>query len=117
LREEFVDINVRKHSDVQVIKLRGDLKIGAAVDGLRQTIEEHLVAGDSRIVVNIGEVPMIDSSGIGILVRTLTSAKQRGGSVKLVSPSKLAMQTLKIVGLLNLFEVFDDEAKAVDSYS
>ena len=45
------------------------------------------------------------------------TAKQRGGSLKLVSPSKLALQTLKIVGLLNLFEVFDDESQAVESYA
>ena len=112
-----MDINVRKHSDVFVIQLKGDLKIGDAVDALRQSVDDLLGGGDARIVLNITQVPMIDSSGIGILVRTLTSAKQRGGSVKLVNPSKLALQTLKIVGLLNLFEVFDDEAKAVASYS
>ncbi|MCI0355752.1 MAG: STAS domain-containing protein [Acidobacteria bacterium] len=112
-----MDINVRKHSDVFVIQLKGDLKIGDAVDALRQSVDDLLGGGDARLVLNIAQVPMIDSSGIGILVRTLTSAKQRGGSVKLVSPSKLALQTLKIVGLLNLFEVFDDETKAVASYS
>ncbi|MGH9509136.1 MAG: STAS domain-containing protein [Terriglobales bacterium] len=112
-----MDINVRKHADVFVIQLKGDLKIGDAVDALRQSVDDLLGGGDARLVLNITQVPMIDSSGIGILVRTLTSAKQRGGSVKLVNPSKLAMQTLKIVGLLNLFEVFDDEAKAVASYS
>jgi len=112
-----LDINVRKHSDVFVIQLKGDLKIGDAVDALRQSVEDLLGGGDARLILNLAQVPMIDSSGIGILVRTLTSAKQRGGSVKLVSPSKLAMQTLKIVGLLNLFEVFDDEAKAVASYT
>lgn len=112
-----MDINVRKHSDVFVIQLKGDLKIGDAVDALRQSVDDLLGGGDARLVLNLTQVPMIDSSGIGILVRTLTSAKQRGGSVKLVSPSKLALQTLKIVGLLNLFEVFDDETKAVSSYS
>lgn len=112
-----MDIHVRRYSDVQVVKLRGDLKIGEAVDSFRQTMEEHLGAGEARIVVNIAEVPMIDSSGIGVLVRSLTSAKQRGGNLKLVNPSKLAMQTLKIVGLLNLFEIFDDESKAVASFS
>ena len=111
-----MDINVRKHSDVQVLKLRGDLKIGQAVDEFRQTVEELLASGENRFVINIAEVPMIDSSGIGVLVRSLTTAKQRGGSLKLVNPSKLALQTLKIVGLLNLFEVFDDEAQAVGSY-
>ena len=111
-----MDIDVRKYSKVQVIRLRGDLKIGEAVDEFRHTVEDLLAGGDARLVVSIGDVPMIDSSGIGVLVRSLTTAKQKGGSLKLVNPSKLALQTLKIVGLLSLFEVFDDEAAAVESY-
>ncbi len=111
-----MDISVRKQADVQVVRLRGDLKIGEAVDAFRSTMEEHLGAGDTFLVVNLGEVRTIDSSGIGVLVRSLTSAKQRGGSIKLVSPSKFAVQTLKIVGVLNLFEIFDDESAAVASF-
>ncbi len=111
-----LDIDVRKYSNVQVIRLRGDLKIGEAVDEFRRTVEDLLAGGDARLVVSIGDVPMIDSSGIGVLVRSLTTAKQKGGSLKLVNPSKLALQTLKIVGLLSLFEVFDDDASAVQSY-
>jgi len=91
--------------------------MGAAVDGLRQAAEEVLGAGDHRLVLNLAEVPMIDSSGIGLLVKILSSTKQRGGSVKLVNPSKFAVQTLRLVGVLNLFEVFDDEEKAVGSFS
>jgi anti-sigma B factor antagonist len=112
-----LDINVRKQAEVQVIRLRGDLKIGEAVDSLRQTMEELFQAGDYRLAVSIGEVPMIDSSGIGLLVRSLTTAKQRGGNLKLVNPSKLALQTLKIVGLVNLFEIFHDEGAAVQSFT
>jgi len=114
--EEGLDINVRKQSQAQVIRLRGDLKIGEAVDSFRQAMEELFEAGDYSLVVNIAEVPMIDSSGIGLLVRALTTAKQRGGSLKLVNPSKLALQTLKIVGLVNLFEIFNDEGQAVQSF-
>lgn len=111
-----MDISVRKYGSVHVIELRGDLKIGESVDGFRQAIEQLFDAGDNQIVVDVGAVPMIDSSGIGVLVRSLTSAKQRGGALKLVKPSKLAVQTLKIVGLINLFEVFDDQAPAVESF-
>jgi len=112
-----LDINVRRQSQAQVIRLRGDLKIGEAVDSFRQTLEELFGAGDCRLVVSIAEVPMIDSSGIGVLVRSLTTAKQRGGNLKLVNPSKLALQTLKIVGLVNLFEIFNDEGEAAQSFS
>lgn len=111
-----MDISVRKYDTVHVIELRGDLKIGESVDGFRQAIEQLFDAGECRVVVDVGAVPMIDSSGIGVLVRSLTSAKQRGGALKLVNPSKLALQTLKIVGLINLFEVFNDQAQAVESF-
>ena len=97
--------------------MRGDLKMGPPVDSLRQAIEEILQNGDNSMVLNLEEVPMIDSSGIGILVRSLTSAKQRGGTVKLVKPSKFALQTLKLVGVVNLFEIFQDENEAVESFA
>lgn len=112
-----MDINVRKQAQVQVIRLRGDLRIGEPVDSFRQAMAELFEAGDYRLVVSIGEVPMIDSSGIGLLVRSLTTVKQKGGNLKLVNPSKLAFQTLKIVGLVNLFEIFNDEGEAVQSFS
>ena len=60
---------------------------------------------------------MLDSSGIGLLVRYLTAAKQRGGSLKLLNPSKVALQTLKLVRVLSLFEVFEDQDSAVASFS
>jgi len=112
-----LDINVRKRSEVQVVQLRGQLRMGPAVDSLRQTMEEAVAAGDTRFVINLSEVPMIDSSGIGLLVKLLASIKQRGGNLKLLQPSKFAIQTLRLVGVLNLFEVFDAEDAAVESFS
>jgi anti-sigma B factor antagonist len=112
-----LDINVRKRSEVELVQLKGALKLGQAVDGLRKTMEELMAAGDTRLVLNLAEVPMVDSSGIGLLVRFLASAKQRGGNLKLVSPSKFTVQTLRLVGVLNLFEVFDNDEAAVASFS
>lgn len=99
------------------MQLKGPLRMGAAVDDLRQTMEEVFGAGDARIVLNLAEVPMIDSSGIGLLVRFLTSSKQRGGNIKLVNPSKFAVQTLRLVGVLNLFEIYDNDDAAVESFN
>ena len=112
-----MDINVRKRSQVQVVQLRGPLRMGEAVDGLRQTMEEAIGNGDTRMVINLAEVSMIDSSGIGLLVRFLASTKQRGRNIKLVQPSKFAVQTLRLVGVLNLFEIFDNDDAAVDSFA
>ena len=112
-----MDINVRKRSEVQLIQLRGPLRMGPAVDGLRQAMEEVIGNGDHRLVINLAEVNMIDSSGIGLLVRFLASTKKLGGNIKLVQPSKFAVQTLKLVGVLNLFEIFEEDDAAVASFS
>lgn len=112
-----MDINVRKRSQVQVVQLRGALRMGPAVDNLRQILEESLGCGDTRFLLNLAEVPMIDSTGIGLLVRFLASTKQKGGNVKLVQPSKFAVQTLRLVGVLNLFEIFDNDDAAVESFA
>jgi anti-sigma B factor antagonist len=111
-----VDIEVRSQSGVKVIKLRGRLNLGDAVDRMRQTFEDLMAAGEIRFVVDLGEVSMLDSSGIGLLVRCLTVAKQSAGSLKLLNPSKFAVQTLRMTGLLNLFEVFDDPERAIASF-
>ena len=112
-----MEIDVRSQSEVNIIKLRGRLNLGESVDRMKETVDGLLEDGEARFVVDLGEVNMIDSSGIGLLVRSLTAAKQRGGSVKLLNPSKFAQQTLKMIGVLNLFEVFDSLDKAVASFN
>lgn len=112
-----MEISIYPQGNVQVIRLNGDLKIGEPVDTLREALDNLLGNGQCRIVIDLAHVRMMDSSGIGAIVRALASAKQRGGSLKLVNPTKMVLQTLKIVGLLNLFEVFEDEAQAVESYA
>jgi anti-sigma B factor antagonist len=111
-----VDIEVSKFGKVNVIRLRGSLKLGEAVDEFRSTLDRLISEGQIQVVLSLGEVPMADSSGVGALVRYQTSLKQRGGAIKLVNPSKLVSQTLKILGLLNVFDVFDNEDAAVQSF-
>jgi anti-sigma B factor antagonist len=91
--------------------------MGPPVDSLRRVLDESLGGGDIRFVLNLAEVPMIDSTGIGLLVRFLASTKQRCGNIKLVQPSKFAIQTLRLVGVLNLFEIFDNDDAAVESFA
>jgi anti-sigma B factor antagonist len=112
-----MEITVRRRSEVQIIQLRGPVRLGQAVDTFRRAIEDAFAAGDVRLILNCAEVPMIDSSGIGVMVKSLTSAKQRGGDLRLVNPSKFVTQTLRLIGVLNLFSTFEDEDKAVESYS
>lgn len=98
------------------MKLKGRLSMGPPLDRFNATMNELLSQGQSRIVLDIEEVPTIDSSGIGMLVRHLTTAKQNGGAIRLLKPSKFTVQTLKMVGLLNLFTTFEEEEAAVASF-
>jgi anti-sigma B factor antagonist len=112
-----LDIDIRSLGNVKVLKITGRITLGAGVDRLRETLEDLSDSGSNRWILDVAEVPMIDSSGIGLLVRYLTSAKERGGALKLLNPTKFALQSLKMIGLLNLFEVFQEQEKAVDSFT
>jgi len=112
-----VDLSVLKQSDIQIIRLRGRLTLGQPVDSFRQAIEHAFENGDNRVLVNLAEVPMVDSSGIGVLVRCHTTARQKGGNIKLVQPQTYTVKTLKMVGLLDLFEVYDSEEEAAASFA
>jgi anti-sigma B factor antagonist len=111
-----LDIELRSLGQVKVIKLRGRLNLGDSVDRLRETLDDLIANGDTRILLELSEVPWIDSSGIGLLVKALTSAKQRGGSMKLLNPSKFTVQTLKMIALLDVFEIYVDQQEAVASF-
>jgi anti-sigma B factor antagonist len=111
-----VEIDVRTQDQVKIVKLKGRLNLGPALDRTNETILDLMKAGQTCFVLDLEEVPTIDSSGIGLLVRHMTMAKQRGGSLKLLKPSKFALQTLKLVRVLNLFEVFDEQQAAVNSF-
>ena len=111
-----MDIDTRTLDGVKVVTLTGRLSMGPALDRFNATMNELLSQGQSKIVLNLEGVPTIDSSGIGMLVRHLTTAKQSGGAIRLLKPSKFTLQTLKMVGLLNLFATVEEEAAAVASF-
>ena len=90
--------------------------MGPSLDRFNNTLGELLGQGQNKIVLDIEEVPTIDSSGIGMLMRYLTTAKQGGGAIRLLKPSKFIVQTLKMVGLFNLFITFEDLPRAISSF-
>ena len=111
-----MEIEVRTQDQVKIVKLRGKLNLGPNLDRTNETLKDLVNAGESRFLLDLQDVPMIDSSGIGLLVRYLTTTKQKGGSLKLLNPSKFALQALKLVRVLSLFEVFEDQPAAVASF-
>jgi len=111
-----MDLNLRANGKVTILDLQGNLTIGAAEETLRQRVEELVTDNQKYLLINLENVPMIDSSGIGSLVKSFTHAKNKGGKLKRLKPSRLAQQLLSITGLLSVFETFDDEATAVASF-
>jgi anti-sigma B factor antagonist len=111
-----VEIETRTQDGVKVVKLKGRLCMGPPLDRFNATMTELIGEGHNRIILDLEEVPTMDSSGIGMLVRFLTSTKQGGGAIRLLKPSKFTIQTLKMVGLLNLFSTFEELPLAVASF-
>lgn len=111
-----LEIGVLKHGEVTAVTLGGALVLGPPVDSLRQTLENLAAHNEFQIVLGLAEITKLDSSGIGLLVKALQWCKEAGGSVKLVNPARVVLQTLSMCRLLPLFEVFDDEAAAVESF-
>jgi anti-sigma B factor antagonist len=111
-----LDIETKTLDGIKLVKLKGRLSMGPPLDRFNSTMTEMISQGNFKIILELEEVPTIDSSGIGMLVRFLTSAKQGGGNIRLLKPSKFTVQTLKMVGLLNLFTTYDELQLALDSF-
>jgi anti-anti-sigma factor len=111
-----LDLETKTQDGVRIVKLKGRLCMGPALERFDAVMNELLGAGHNRIILDLEEVPTIDSSGIGMLVRFLTSAKRSGGAIHLLKPSPFTVQTLRMVGLLNLFAAFEELPQAVASF-
>ncbi|MEU3051280.1 STAS domain-containing protein [Streptomyces sp. NPDC006984] len=109
-------INTRQVGGVTVLDLKGDMTIGVGDVAVRNAAQEFMEAGLRNILLNMRDVTMTDSAGIGELVSAYTTVSNRGGKLKLVNlPSKLS-DLLQITQLISVFEVFDEEDEAVASF-
>lgn len=111
-----MEIDVRTLEQIKIIKLQGKLGFGSDLDRLDSVFKDLLNSGATNFLLDLDQVPVIDSSAIGMLVRHLHGAKQRGGAIKLLNPSKFVVQTLKLVRMQSLFEAFEDESTAAKSF-
>jgi anti-sigma B factor antagonist len=99
-----------------VIDVSGRITLGEGSSNLREGIREMLAKGIRKILLNLGDVSYIDSSGIGELVSAFTSVANQGGQLKLLNLTKRVRDLLQITKLYTVFEVHDDEAKALGSF-
>lgn len=113
-----LNVATREVDGVTILDLGGRITLGDTSSGkLRETVREILGSGTKKILVNLGNVSYIDSSGLGELVSTYTTASNQGASVKLLNVQKKVQDLLQITKLYTVFDSFDNEADAVLSFS
>lgn len=110
-----LSLKTRKVGDVVILDLSGKLTIGEPVLLLRDTLRTHTTEGGRKFILNLGDVGYIDSSGLGELVSSYTTVRNKGGDVKLLKLTTKTKDLLQMTKLLTVFDVYDDEDKAIAS--
>jgi anti-sigma B factor antagonist len=108
--------NIRDLGDIRTIELSGKITIGTGDVKLRELITQAVDNGKTNILLDLGGVTAIDSSGIGEMVACYTTVTKRGGRLKLMHLSPKINDILQVTQLITVFDVFDDEREAVGSF-
>ena len=108
--------NTRQVNGVMIVDLSGRITLGEGSVILRDTVRDLVGKGNKKILLNLGEVNYIDSSGIGELVSAFTTVRNLGGELKLLNLTKKVHDLLQITKLYTVFDVKDDETAAIKSY-
>jgi anti-sigma B factor antagonist len=109
--------STRQVDGVTIVDLSGRITLGEGSVVLRDSIKDLLGKGQKKILLNLGDVSYIDSSGIGELVSAFTSVRNQGGELKLLHLTKKVHDLLQITKLYTVFDVKDDEATAIGAFS
>jgi anti-sigma B factor antagonist len=107
----------REVGGVTLVDLSGKITLGEGGMTLREEVRKLLAEGKKKIVLNLGEVNYIDSSGLGELVSAYTAVKNSGGELKLLNLTSKVRDLLVITKLVTVFDVKDDEGSAVSSFA
>jgi len=107
----------RQVDGVAVVDMSGRITLGEGSVVLRDTIRDLVGKGQKKILLNLGDVTYIDSSGIGELVSAFTAVRREGGELKLLNLTKKVHDLLQITKLYTVFDIKDDEATAIKAFS
>jgi anti-sigma B factor antagonist len=111
-----LSITERQAGDVTVLDLSGKITIGEGSVQLRETVRQLLEAGKKKILLNLGDVSYVDSSGIGELVSSYSTTNKNEGQLKLLNLTKKIQDLLAITKLLTVFEIHESEESALASF-
>jgi anti-sigma B factor antagonist len=112
-----VKLNTRQVGDVSVVDVAGRITLGEGSSALRDALRDMVSKNQKKILLNLGEVSYIDSSGIGELVSGFTTVTNSGGQLKLLGLNKRVKDLLQITKLYTVFDVHEDEAGAIRSFA
>jgi len=110
-------LSERSVGSVTILDVVGDVKLDEGAGQLRDKVRSLLQQGKTKLLVNLGAVPYIDSAGLGELVQAYAVSKKQGGALKLVNATKRLKDLLVITKLATVFEMFDDEAAGLASFN
>lgn len=106
----------REVSGIVIIDLSGQLTLGESSAAIRDEVRDQTNQGLRKILLNLANITYIDSAGLGELTAAYTSVKNRGGELKLLSLTKRVHDLMQITKLYTVFDVYDDEKKAIASF-
>jgi anti-sigma B factor antagonist len=112
-----MQITERPVGDVMVLDVKGKITLGEGDEILKDKVNSLVNQGQRKIILNLADVPYLDSAGLGEVVRAYTTVSRQGGSLKLLNLTKRITDLLSITKLLTVFETFDSENDAVRSFS
>jgi len=108
--------STRQVNGITIVDLSGRITVGSGGVLLRDMVRDLVTKGQRKILLNLGDVTYIDSSGIGELVSAFTTVRNQGGELKLLNLTKKVHDLLQITKLYTVFDVKDDEATAVAAF-
>ena len=110
-------IEERAVDGVTILDMHGKMLIGEGDELLREKINSLVENGTEKIVLNLAEVPYVDSAGLGEIVRCYTTVSRKNGELKLLNLTKRIQDLLSITKLLTVFDTYEDEAEVVKSFA
>lgn len=111
-----LDVKERQAGDITILDMNGSIRIGDGAIALRDAVRKLIGEGKKKILLNLSGVNYMDSSGVGELIANYTTLSRDGGQLKLLNLTDKIQNLLVITKLLTVFDTYDNEAEALNSY-
>jgi len=116
LKEGFMEINRRENNNIVILDINGEIDLYNAPD-IKDTIKELIDEEKRQIIINLEKVSYIDSSGIGVLISSLSNLKKVGGALKIINVYASVKKVFELTKLTSFFDIFDSEDEALGSFA